>query len=50
VDFQALAYYERPEIYLNNLLPVTMKIAMAWGWSMFCCNSFMTGGIMGKIL
>jgi len=49
VDFQALAYYKSPGLYENKLLPVTMKIAMAWGWSMFFCNSFMTGGIIGKV-
>jgi len=49
-DFEHLAYYARPEFYLNTLLPVTMDIAMVWGWSMFFCNSLMTGGIIYKIL
>jgi len=49
-DFEHLAYYARPEFYENTLLPVTMDIAMVWGWSMFICNSLMTGGIIYKIL
>jgi hypothetical protein len=49
-DFEHLAYYARPEFYENTLLPVTMDIAMVWGWTMFICNSLMTGGIIYKIM
>jgi len=49
-DFQHLAIYSRPEFYENRLLPITMDIAVAWGWSMFTANSLMTGGIIYKIM
>lgn len=31
------------------MLPVTLNITVAWGWSMFFANSLMTGGIIYKI-
>lgn len=49
-DGQHLAAYSRPEYYENTLLPVTLDITVAWGWSMFVANSLMTGGIIYKIM
>lgn len=48
-DGQHLAAYSRPEYYENTLLPVTLDITVAWGWSMFVTNSLMTGGIIYRI-
>jgi len=49
-DGQHLAAYSRPEYYEKTLLPVTLDITVAWGWSMFVANSLMTGGIIYRIL
>ena len=49
-DFQHLAWYHHPEEYENTLVPVTIYIAVAWGFSMFFANSVMTGGILYKIM
>jgi hypothetical protein len=48
-DFQHLAFYAHREEYETKLLPVTLYITVAWGWSMFVTNSLMTGAIMYKI-
>jgi hypothetical protein len=44
-----LAIYYDEEYYEKTLLPVTLNITVAWGWSMFISNSLMTGGIIYKI-
>jgi hypothetical protein len=49
-DGQHLAIYSNEEFYKKTLLPVTLKITVAWGWSMFFANSLMTGGIIYKIM
>jgi hypothetical protein len=49
-DGQHLAAYSRLEYYENTLLPVTLDITVAWGWSMFVTNSLMTGGIIYRIV
>jgi len=49
-DGQHLAIYSDEEFYRKTLLPVTLKITVAWGWSMFFANSLMTGGIIYKIM
>ncbi|KAF8481850.1 hypothetical protein DFH94DRAFT_410415 [Russula ochroleuca] len=48
-DGQHLAIYSNEEFYEKTLLPVTLDITVAWGWSMFFANSLMTGGIIYKI-
>ena len=45
-----LVAYSRPEYYENTLLPITLDIAVAWGWSMFVLNSLMTSGIIYRIM
>jgi hypothetical protein len=49
-DGQHLAAYSHEEFYEKRLLPVTLDITVAWGWSMFVTNSLMTGGIIYKIM
>jgi len=49
-DFQHLAIYVNREYYENTLLPVTLNITVAWGWSMFVNNTLMTGGILYKLM
>ncbi|KAN0111626.1 hypothetical protein V8E52_008364 [Russula decolorans] len=49
-DGQNLAIYSNEEFYKKTLLPVTLKITVAWGWSMFFANSLMTGGIIYRIM
>jgi len=49
-DFQHLAAYRNEDFYEQTLLPVTLDITVAWGWSMFFANSLMTGGIIYKIM
>ena len=49
-DFQHLAIYVNREYYENTLLPVTMNITVAWGWSVFVNNTLMTGGILYKLM
>ena len=49
-DFQHLAIYVDREYYENTLLPVTLNITVAWGWSIFIINTLMTGGILYKIM
>lgn len=49
-DGQHLAIYFNEEFYEKTLLPVTLKITVAWGWSMFFTNSLMTGGMIYKIM
>lgn len=49
-DGQHLAIYFNEEFYKKTLLPVILKITVAWGWSMFFTNSLMTGGIIYKIM
>ena len=41
--------YFNEELY-EKLLPITLDIKAAWGWSMFFSNSLMTGGIIYKIM
>jgi len=52
--FSLVAYqvdvYSNEEFYNKTLLLVTLKITVAWGWSMFFANSLMTGGIIYKIM
>jgi hypothetical protein len=49
-DGQHLVIYSDEEFYKKTLLPITLKITVAWGWSMFLANSLMTGGIIYKIM
>ena len=49
-DAQHLAAYRHYDFYENTLLPVTLKITIAWGWLMFAINTTLTGAIIGKIL
>ncbi|KAI0690557.1 hypothetical protein C8T65DRAFT_587817 [Cerioporus squamosus] len=48
-DAQHLAAYTHYDFYENTLLPVTLKITVAWGWLMFVINTILTGAIITKI-
>ncbi|KAI0275164.1 hypothetical protein BC834DRAFT_34725 [Gloeopeniophorella convolvens] len=49
-DAQHLAIYFNRSFYESTLLPVTLKITVAWGWFMFAINTAMTGAILWKIM
>ena len=49
-DAQHLAIYTHPDEYERVLLPVTLKITVAWGWLMFTINTALTGLIIWKIV
>jgi hypothetical protein len=49
-DFQHLAIYVNRGYYENTLLPMTLNITVAWGWSLFVNNTLMTGGILYKLM
>ncbi|KAI9452561.1 hypothetical protein BJY52DRAFT_906954 [Lactarius psammicola] len=49
-DAQHIAIYFNRDFYENTLLPVTLNITVAWGWFIFIINTFLTGGILYKLI
>jgi hypothetical protein len=47
---QHLDIYRDQAFYESHLLPVTLKVTVAWGWFMFSLNTIFTVSIIAKIL